>query len=209
MATATSKEKDNELLNDFNSLFKRKNLNDICESTQLRLTSSLNYSLKTCLFLEDQKWVLAIIDIDNLKVINEETNYSDANFVIETIGRAIKTFCDEKLFKTKGFKYQIHGKGDMFAVLLRYSKKIENVESRINRLKEKIDNVSKVTVSIGMATIDIQENGQEWINRAVKYMMKAKNENFGNSIVSDIRGFDPVTIVNTDTNLHIVVIIVD
>ena len=77
------------------------------------------------------KWLLAVLDLDGLKSMNEELGYEKADFKIQSVGRLIKQFCDEKPSKTKGFRNTTGGKGDSFAILIRYAKKIENIERRI------------------------------------------------------------------------------
>ena len=190
---ATASASNNELLDTFHMVFSRKNLNDIDESTGLGLNNSLNYSLKTCLLLEDDKWLLGILDIDNLKNINDKIGYKDANIKIITLGRIIKEFCDEKPLKTKGFRYNNieNNKADMFAILIRYSKKISNIERRLKTLMNKINNILNITISIGLSKMNINDNNsfnfQEWINKSIKFMLNVQNSG-GNDIYSDIYG---------------------
>ena len=85
------------LLTMFNSLFNynKNNINngtevsDIDKDTGLFLSNSLNYSLRTCLCLRDNKWVLCMLDIDNLKLVNNNLGINGANFKIGEIGRII------------------------------------------------------------------------------------------------------------------------
>ena len=160
--------------------------------------------MRTCIFLKDNKWLLGILDIDNLKNINDTIGYNNANKKIITLGRIIKEFCDEKPLKTKGFKFNnkynnnnnintissINNKADMFAILLRYSKKVENVERRLKNLMNEIENILNITISIGLSKMDINNDEftfNKWINKSLNFMLNVKNnENGGNDIFSDI-----------------------
>ena len=129
---------DKRLLSELDSLFKQ-NKSEKCVLTGLLLCDALFYSLRACLLLQDKKWLLALCDIDNLKNLNDELGHNDADFVIESIGRLIKRFVDKKPSKTKGFRFDsnndiIRGKGDLFAILIRYSVKIDNAQRRLETL---------------------------------------------------------------------------
>ena len=67
---ATTTNKQNVLFSTFNNLFDVQtmvNNGDKGDRGGLYGSRSLNYSLKTCLFLKDSKWVLCMLDINNLK----------------------------------------------------------------------------------------------------------------------------------------------
>ena len=133
----------------FSGFFDMNKINDRCHGTGLGLSDSLKYSLRTCLVLNDNKWLLAAIDIDNLKDINKNAWYSDANI---RIGTVIRNFCDENPMQTKGFRNSsITGKNDSFAVLIRYNTKLENAQSTIETLIKRINNVTNQTISVGVA----------------------------------------------------------
>ena len=191
---------DKELISTFDSVFSVTTLNDKCLETGLRLAASLNYSLKTCLILKDNKWVVAVMDIDNLKHINDTTGYGAANIIIENVGTVIREFCQEKPMKTKGFRNSsIPQNDDMFAVLIRYSKKIENVETRINTLISRIFHVTNQTVSVGLAkmrTDKTNENETKWMQRAISLMKIVKNEKGGNGLETDI--YENAIIINEE-----------
>ena len=175
--------------------------NNICHMTGLLLTNSLYYWLRKLLLLQDDKWLLAMIDIDNLKVINEEIGYENANFKIRNVGQIIKSFCDEKPNKTQGFRYKINGKGDTFAILIKYTKKIENAERKLKGLMTRINHITNETVSVGLAQMDFNETFKEWINRSIKYMRHVKLETGGNGLFSDINdNLDDLETSNTTTH---------
>ena len=78
----------NEQLELFNTLFDA-NQSDIDKSTGLPLTQSLNYSLRTCLLLRDSNWILSMLNIDNLKSLNENNDigYKGADIIITQVGK--------------------------------------------------------------------------------------------------------------------------
>ena len=118
-----SKESNEQLLSLFNKLFNGSNISDIDKLTGLPLSTSLNYSLKTCLQLNDQNWVLCMLNIDNFSKINHKLGYEGANQIIRMISNIIKEFCLNKPHSLKSFRNKENGKGDLFAILM-HSKKI-------------------------------------------------------------------------------------
>ena len=121
---ADEKKDSRQLRRSFEDIFVL-NGDDVCKSTGLLLSTSLNYALTKHLMLQDTAWVLAVMDIDNLKVINEQIGYADANLKIDNIGRVIASFCDEDPTRTQGFRVDEQGKGDRFAVLIKYTRSME------------------------------------------------------------------------------------
>ena len=105
-----------------------------------------------------------MLDLDNLKSINEKLGYDKANFKIQTVGRLIKQFCDEKPTKTKGFRNTTGGKGDSFAILIRYCEKIATIERRIKGLLSDIESLTHETVSVGLVKMKTNETFKEWCN---------------------------------------------
>ena len=151
------------------------------------MMDSFLYSLKTCLLLDDEKWLLATLDVDNLKAINLKHGYDGANDIINKIGIIIYNFCNEMGMKRKGFRNQyIDGKGDMFSILIRYSKKIENAERAINNLMQQINDETNETVTVGLTKMKSNDTEISWIERSIELMKRAKNEQDGNGIYSDI-----------------------
>ena len=183
---------DKELLAIFNTLFNRNNVNnpsDTDDGTGLPLGNSLIYSMQTCIFLKDKKWVLATLDIDDLREINDNIGYSGANHKIEEIGKIISKFVSQKPFEMKAFRNVTNGKGDLFAILLYCSKKIEFSERYMNVLKTKIFNYSNQTVSIGMATVNKYDTFHDWMDRATNCLKKVTS-NGGNGVLFDNTPFE-------------------
>ena len=180
------------LINEYGSIMEHSK--EKCEITGLYMTGSLHYYLKKYLLLEDDSWLLAMIDIDKLKDINENIGYNNANTKIKFVGEIVKAFCDEKPNKTIGFKYkgdkETSGKGDMFAVLVKYSKKIENAQRKIESLMKRINDVINETICVGLAKMRRNENYKMWIKRAVIYLKYTKDKNGKGSLCSDINGID-------------------
>ena len=187
MSTVRTVKDDKQLLSEFNSLLKQ-NQSQECSRTGLLLCDALFYCLRACLLLQDKKWLFALCDIDNLKGINDKLGYNDADFVIETIGRIIKQFVDKKPSKTKGFRFDsnndiIRGKGDLFGILI-YAMKNENAERRLKLLMKQINNITNKTITIGVSTMQKNDNIKDWINRSLKCLeyIKTNSEMGGNEM---------------------------
>ena len=137
---------------------------DVDKNTGLFFSSSLNYILHTFLFLDDSQWVLAMIDIDGLKDINDKLGYSGANEKIEQIGTIICKFCNKNKVKLKGYKCNdvVSGKGDLFGVLI--------------KCEIRMDNSIDFTVSIGCSKLIEDDLGMpdDWYQRVNDNLKQAK-----------------------------------
>ena len=173
----------------YDNLFGSRTNNDIDQATGLKQTTSLNYQLQTFLYLQDDRWLLAMIDIDGLADINEKLGYSRANKKINEIGTIINQFCGKLKSTLKGFKCNnlVKGKGDLFAVLIHcdhYSTtKINNKtdknknrssmglglelsEKYMKKLMKRIKLSTNETVSIGIAKMNKWDTFEEWKQRS-------------------------------------------
>ena len=192
----------NDRLELYNSLFGQSNNSNTDLNTGLQLASSLNYSLYTFLHLSDTYWVLAMLDIDGLKDINEKLGYQGANDKIDQIGTVIKKFCDNDSRKLKGFKCNdaIVGKGDLFAILMYCHPKLIKSEKYITKLMKRIKSLTHETVSVGIAKMLEWETFDEWKLRALNNINKVKDTSSkGNdAFYSDIN----IKFVNTKAGLQ-------
>ena len=200
------KDKENKRLQLYNSLFGQA-ARETCDQTGLQLTSSLNYSLYTFLHLCDIHWVLAMIDIDEKREMNEKYGYHNVSNKINQIGTVIKKFCDNDQQKLKGFVIRCsddeqYGDGDgvVFALLMYCYPKLIICEKYIAKLMKKIECLTNVTVSIGIAKMNRLETFEKWKHRALKNMKNGENttETRKNTFYSDI-GIEFVD-SNTDTS---------
>ena len=200
MSTDTVESIDKQLISQFNSLLKQENSQE-CPKTGLLLSDAFFYCLKTCLMLKDSKWLLALCDIDNLKEINERIGYNDTDFIIESIGRIIKRFVDAKPTQTKGFRFDsnneiVPGKGDLFAILIRYHLKIENAETRLRLLLKHVSNIQKETITIGIAKMQTNDDCNNWIQRCLECVRHVKKiEPKGNNVFGN---YNDTKDTNTD-----------
>lgn len=204
-ATIINKKK---LYKTFNSLFDANsniteksdnNVTGIDKETGLLGTNALNYSLQTYLHLGDDRWVLAMLDIDNLKHLNDTLGYSGTNARIKFVGQIIKDFCDSNPLKFQGFRNNdgsFGGKGDLFAILIYCKRNLQFAERHMKSLIKQINNISNTQVSVGIAKMNKNKNKnnktavesfEQWKHRAFNNILKVKNNiNSENHIYSDI-----------------------
>jgi len=124
------------------------------------------------LFPKTRNFSLVIIDVDNMKAINDAFGHLIGDKVIEIVGNAIKNNIREN--RDVGIRYG----GDEFIVLLASnskdtpSKVIERIRKDINTraLKEKLN----IQVSVGVAHNENVADLEEMIKRADKYLYKEK-----------------------------------
>lgn len=129
------------------------------------------------LFPKTRNFSLVIIDVDNMKAINDAFGHLIGDKVIEIVGNAIKNNIREN--RDVGIRYG----GDEFIVLLASnskdtpSKVIERIRKDINTraLKEKLN----IQVSVGVAHNENVADLEEMIKRADKYLYKEKEINRG------------------------------
>jgi diguanylate cyclase (GGDEF)-like protein len=94
------------------------------------------YLLYKCLnnqksFKENGKFFL--INIDNLKEINQEYGYDIGETVIRFVARFLKTFCEEKL-------EIIRLDGVSFLIFINKEKLIKNIEKKLNEFEKMLEN---------------------------------------------------------------------
>lgn len=124
------------------------------------------------LFPKTRNFSLVIIDVDNMKAINDAFGHLIGDKVMEIVGNAIKNNIREN--RDVGIRYG----GDEFIVLLASnskdtpSKVIERIRKDINTraLKEKLN----IQVSVGVAHNENVADLEEMIKRADKYLYKEK-----------------------------------
>lgn len=154
----------------------------IDKNTGLLTSQSLNRSLYQYLQLNDNNWVLAMLDVDGLASINEKLGYDGANHKITEIGRVIAAFCQKNPQKLKGYKCSevVTGKGDLFGVLMKCNQgKLKHSELYIKKLMKKITTLTGETVSVGIAKMKEWETYNQWKLRAYKNIAKVKETGKG------------------------------
>ena len=133
------------------------------KDTGLLLPNALNRELQKCLMLQEETNVLAILDVDSLANLNLEHGYDGANTKIVQIGNVINKYCNKNSNQMKGYRLLENGKFDVFAIILKYSKRIKSCERWILRLMKQIETLTNQTVSVGMAKFNGYEMSyNEW-----------------------------------------------
>ena len=148
----------------YNSLFEQ-GTNNRCDETELQLKESLNYSLYTFFLLSDINWVLAVVDIADLETFDEKYGHQ--------LATVIKQFCDNDPRKLKGYKY--NNDGDLLALLMYCHPKLIKSEKYISKLVKKIKQQTIESVFVGIAKMNDWETYDEWKQRAMKNVTRAKN----------------------------------
>ena len=149
----------------------------IDKESGLPLVDGLNRELEICIISKDVKTVLAVLDVNNLANLNDKFTYSGADIKIGQIGIIVRKYCEENSYKMKGFKVNEKGKNDVFAVLIRYNRNIENSQRYVENLMDQIKLLTYETVCVGMAKFDRFENKVwQWKLRAFQCLELAKEE---------------------------------
>eukprot|EP01083_Nonionella_stella_P297694 1010765_1 len=132
----------------------------------------------------DIRWVLALIDVDKLKIINDTESHEAGDIIIQTIGRAIHSQMQQNNERWRGYRSAPFG--DEFYILIhcREGKK-SYAERGISKLISKIEHTTTTTISVGLSYLMIDDTKDEWIERADK-TMKYKKKKGGNGFSWDI-----------------------
>lgn len=131
---------------------------------------------------KDLNIILAIIDIDHFKRVNDTYGHDSGNIVLKRMGKILnKENCDDIFVCRYG--------GEEF-VLLFFNHTAKQAEKKIEKLKEKISDISfkelngeHITFSCGLAKEIEYDTPTELFNRADKALYYAK-ENGRNKIVT-------------------------
>ena len=165
------------------------------DAGQLSGIDSLKRFLKGCLLLDDNKWMLAVLDTGNTTdVINNQ------NIIIHDIGAIIDDFCQQSPAKRKGVFNTATTNSQSgecwFAVLIKLFAFARNngskyISSRIENLMKQMDEASNQTARIGFARMETNYNDEnsddenQWMERALKHAKVFKTETRSNEIELD------------------------
>ncbi len=138
--------------------------------------------------------VLAMLDIDHFKVVNDTWGHPIGDVILKQIVFSAGTQLDESdIFIRFG--------GEEFLIVFQ-NKKVEDVVEQCERIrmaieKEKHPVVGKMTVSIGVAVRCEHESFASWYNRVDYAMYEAKSNGRNNVVVADTCSIDDTS------NLHL------
>ena len=123
------------------------------------------------------QWVLAMININNLKSKNT-TNYVIGDIVINNVGSTIKDFCrrnGNSMFEC--FKDDTDGSGDLFALLIFCPKNGDSCKRAIKELITNITQACNVTISVGLSFVQIHNDNSyhTWRERAMINLNECKS----------------------------------
>ena len=151
-------------------------MTDSDAATCLLGTNEFVRDLRHCLYQEDKKWVLAMLNIDGLKKINDTKGYTAGDEAISNIGKDIKQFCNDSPNRLKGYKCEEGGKGDLFGVLVYCQKDYSFAQRNLNRLIKEIYKKRNISVSIGTGLIinTLEDTHKDWRQRAMDNLSFAK-----------------------------------
>ncbi|WP_213818535.1 GGDEF domain-containing protein [Garciella nitratireducens] len=126
-----------------------------------------------CNYFDIQNIFLGLIDIDNLKEINDTLGHIAGDRAIKIVGRAIqKSIRKEDI----GIRYG----GDEFLILF-FNQKQKETEKAIQRIREEIKKIAKtqqmeIQISVGTASYDSFQNIEDTIKMADKELYKEKRK---------------------------------
>lgn len=136
------------------------------------LQQTLESAIEQCRYL-DSPMTLMALDLDNFKLINDTMGHSAGDKILSDIGKHLQKRardCD-KVFRIGG---------EEFLVVLHDSDKDGSVqlaeELRLSFSLLKALPENKITVSIGIATLQADENWDDWMKRCDRNMYRAKEE---------------------------------
>ncbi|WP_213818268.1 diguanylate cyclase [Garciella nitratireducens] len=123
------------------------------------------------LLINIEKLSLILIDVDNLKMINDSFGHISGDKALRIVGQVIKKGIRQE---DLGIRYG----GDEFLILLLNKDKIA-VEKIVTRIREKIDMVAKkqnidIKVSIGIASNQIDLSMEEMVKMADRELYEEK-----------------------------------
>ena len=179
-------EKDFKLFSIFKDLFdanyKRNTEDDL--NSKLFTVNAINYLLKSCVCVRDDKWVVAMIDISNLKQLNTESPQQDARLTVKGLEGIVYNFCQRQPFKFKGFRCVVNVNDDatkknLFGMLIYCRKNFDFAEKQINvliqEIKDEMGN-NNVSISVGISKMTDGKSFEEWKDSAIKGMKLTKSD---------------------------------
>ena len=121
--------------------------------------------------------MLAMVDIDGFDSFVEKFGEPNVINKMNQIGNIISSFCQNNPRKLKGFKcndiqFDDQNKHDIFAMLMYCHPKLSVAEKYVAKLIKKINNLSNVRVSVGIAKMNTWETFEQWKKRAITNLQK-------------------------------------
>ncbi len=114
----------------------------------------------------DGRFVLAFVDVDNLKVVNDRDGHAAGDRALQTVAREIRT-------RLRSFDPIIRWGGDEFVCGLGGTD-VAEAARRFDTIGAAIEADAQVGISVGLAALIADETGDELTERADAAMLKVK-----------------------------------
>ena len=124
--------------------------------------------------LDKHKYVLAIIDIDDFKKVNDKNGHLCGDYILRSIAEVARDNSKSDFVARYG--------GEEFIVISLIEESIENTVSKLDRIRETVENHNfvfenkkiKATITIGVASFLDDMSVDEWIDKADSKLYEGK-----------------------------------
>jgi diguanylate cyclase (GGDEF)-like protein len=114
----------------------------------------------------DGQFVVAFVDVDRLKIVNDREGHAAGDRVLQTVVRAIRS-------KLRSFDPIIRYGGDEFVCGLGGTD-LEEAKRRFNHIGEAIEADARVGISVGLAALAVGDTADQLTERADAAMLEIK-----------------------------------
>ena len=153
------------------------------KETGLELGASLMKSLSASLQVENDDWVLCLLEIDSDGDSDGDCDNDKAS--CKQVGTIIKKYVSTDPVGRKGYRLFDSGKSNLFGIVLHCSKQLRISEIQMKTLMNHIKNNCAITVSVGIAKMDLKNDCHLWRKRGMDNLNVAKSYG-GDTLYSDI-----------------------
>ena len=171
------------------------------QTTKINLLTSaeLNTKLEILLLQQNILWVLSIINIDDLKQLNDRIGYKHTDDKIQQTAKTIYEFCNQKPSRMISFKHNDNnrGKGNVFAILFNCQKKNKRnnksnsdvyifAKSKMQLIIDDVNKSCSVSISAGLVPINtkLMKSGKQYgLVLQIKMLKLLKNMEDNNFIL--------------------------
>ena len=128
--------------------------------------------------------ILAIIDIDNFKSVNDTYGHSSGNIVLKSLAKILNKINSDEIYVSR------YG-GEEFVILF-FNGSVDQAYKTIDKLRNKFSNIgftelnnNNVTFSCGLAKKDKNSTPKSLFDKADEALYKAKNTGKNTIVISD------------------------
>ena len=114
----------------------------------------------------DGRFVVAFVDVDRLKIVNDREGHAAGDRVLETVVREIRS-------RLRSFDPIIRYGGDEFVCGLGGTD-LEEAKRRFNLIGDAIEADARVGISVGLAALEVGDTADQLTERADAAMLKVK-----------------------------------